>query len=109
MTYDPAGHRDPFVALVRDGRLVGSVTQTGRVAADRPVLYGILWDPSGRSIALINDAELKVGDTVAGYRVAEIRQDAVVLANGGEPLVLTISFEEPSVAPGGTTKGGKKP
>lgn len=109
-TYDPAGHRDPFVALVRDGRLVGSVTQTGRVAGDRPVLYGILWDPGGRSIALINDVELKVGDTVAGYQVAEIQRDAVVLTNGGEPLVLTISFDEP-VTPlaGDTPRGGKKP
>ena len=107
--YDPKGHRDPFVALVREGRLVG--TQPGkRVESSKPVLYGILWDPGGRSLALINDVEAKVGDTVAGYKVSEIRRDAVVLTNGGEPMVLQIAFEEPpSGSSPGTTTGGKRP
>jgi len=69
------------------------------------VLYGILWDSAGNSIALINDTEVKVGDTVKGYRVTEIRQDAVVLTNGGEPVVLQIAFETP---PSGTTTGGER-
>ena len=106
--YDPGGHRDPFVPLVRDGRLVG-VAKPGGMTADRPVLYGILWDPDGRSIALINEMETKVGDTVAGYRVSEIRKDAVVLTNGGEPLVLMISFEPLPGASGDTTTGGEGP
>jgi len=107
--YDPKGHRDPFVALVRDGRLVG--TQPGtRLESSKPVLYGILWDPGGRSIALINDAEVKVGDTVAGYKVSEIRRDMVVLTNGGEPVVLQIAFEElPPPSSVGTTTGGEGP
>jgi hypothetical protein len=77
------------------------------VAASKPVLYGILWDPGGQSIALINDAEVKVGDAVSGYRVKEIRQDAVVLINGGVPVVLEIAFEAPpsTLSPGATTGG----
>ena len=107
--YDPKGHRDPFVALVREGRRVDA--QPGRrVESSRPVLYGILWDPGGHSLALINDAEVNVGDTVAGYKVSEIRRDAVVLTNGGEPVVLQIAFEErPSDLPSGTTTGGEGP
>ena len=109
-SYDPAGHRDPFVPLVRDGRLVGVAPPGTRVSTDKPVLYGILWDPAGQSIALINDGEVKVGDTIAGYRVQEIRQDAVVLSSGGVPVVLEIAFDTPpsTLAPGATTGGERR-
>ncbi|MDP3703734.1 MAG: hypothetical protein Q8R78_05045, partial [Candidatus Omnitrophota bacterium] len=93
-SWDPKGHRDPFVPLVRDGRLVGVVAGIN-VNTDRPVLYGILWDPGGNSIALVNDGEVKVGDSIGGYRVKEIRQDAVVLTSGGVPVVLEIAFDAP--------------
>ena len=72
------------------------------------MLYGILWDPGGNSIAMINDGEVKVGDWVGQYQVKEIRQDAVVLDSGtaAEPLVLKIAFDAPAPAVG-TTKGGE--
>ena len=73
--YDSKGRRDPFAVLVRDGRFVG-VAQDRQAETSRPVLYGILWDPGGHSIALINDLEARVGDTINGYQVKEIRQDA---------------------------------
>ena len=89
--YDSKEHRDPFVALVRDGRLIG--IEITSVASAAPVLYGILWDPGGASIALINDLEVNEGDTVGGYYVEEIRPDAVVLArDGGERVVLELAF-----------------
>ena len=76
----------------------------------KPVLYGILWDPGGNSIALINDGEVKVGDAVGEYLVKEIRHDAVVLENGGEPVVLRMAFDTPpSKLPPGATKGGEGP
>ena len=104
--YDAGGRRDPFLPLVRDGRLVATTTVNSS-EGDKPVLYGILWDPRGYSFALINDAEVKVGDEVGNYRVSEIRHDAVVLDNGGEPLVLSITFDTPQAKPAPhTTKGG---
>ena len=107
--YDSKGRRDPFAVLVRDGRVVG-VTQDAQVATSRPVLRGILWDPGGHSIALINDVEARIGDTINGYRVQDIRQDMVVLDNGGEPVVLQIAFEpSPSGSLPDTTTGGDKP
>ena len=109
LSYDSKGKRDPFVALVRDGKIVGVPAggQT-RVSTDLPVLVGILWDPGGRSLALLNEQEVAVGDTIDDFLVAEIRRDAVVLMRGGEPVVLEISFEEPSAPeePSGA-KGGE--
>lgn len=107
--YDSKGRRDPFIPLVRDGHLVA--TGPGmHVDTSKPVLYGIVWDPAGQSMALINDGEAKVGDIVNSYRVVEIRRDTVVLDNGAERLELEIAFEAPpdeKLSPGSTT-GGKK-
>jgi len=105
--YDSKGRRDPFIPLVRDGRVVSVTGDAQRAGGGAPVLYGILWDPAGKSIALLNDTEAKVGDTIEGYQVLEIRHDAVVLTNGGEPVVLQISFDvSPSKLSPRTTKGG---
>ena len=106
--YEPGDHRDPFIALVREGRVV--VETMGMRSDTSLILHGVLWDPGGHSIALIGDAEVKVGEMVDGYRVMEIRQDAVVLSDGGEPRVLQITFDAPptATAPGATT-GGQQP
>jgi hypothetical protein len=107
-TYDAKGKRDPFIRLVRDGRIVTVTGATSESSA--PTLLGILWDPSGRSLALINDTEVKVGDTVGDYQVSEIRQDAVVLTRDGERITLQITFEEPLNPPGGLeSRGGERP
>jgi hypothetical protein len=91
--YDAKGRRDPFVSLVRDGRVV--LGQAGLVAGGPTdlLLLGIVWDPGGQSIALINDLEVKVGDTVGGYEVIEIRQDRVVLTAGAQEVVLQLMFD----------------
>ncbi|PIQ83771.1 MAG: hypothetical protein COV75_05615 [Candidatus Omnitrophica bacterium CG11_big_fil_rev_8_21_14_0_20_63_9] len=104
--YDSAGRRDPFMPLVREGKLVSTMPgATGD--GSTPTLYGILWDAGGNSIALINDLEAKVGDTVSGYVVKEIRQDAVVLDGGGELKTLRIEFPAASKAGPDATRGGE--
>ena len=106
--YDAKGKRDPFIPLVKDGRVVSGGGDT--TPGSHPILIGILWDPGGHSIALINDSEAKVGDTVNGYLVTEIRRDEVVLLRDSERTVLRISFEETkSPAPAGArpAEGGR--
>ena len=103
--YSAGDRRDPFMPLVRNGVLVQ--WSAGHDSA-RPALYGILWDPGGQSIALINDLEAKVSDMIGEYQVTEIRQDTVVLMRAGAPLELVLSATAPSVAPAsGTTKQTK--
>lgn len=95
--YDAKGKRDPFVPLVRDGRAIAAgdtLLLSGPVDTSLPLLGGILWDPAGRSIALLNEKEAMVGDVVGGYRVAEIHEDQVVLEQEGRRVTLRITFEE---------------
>lgn len=106
-TYDAGGRRDPFVSLVRGDKLISVLPGSGGDGS-KPVLYGILWDPDGKSIALINDLEAKTGDAVEGYLVKEIRQDAVVLDGGGELMVLRIDFDAPQKAIPDAERGGEK-
>lgn len=101
--YNAQGKRDPFVPLVRNGRFVG-VSKPGAQLGAVPTLFGILWDPQGQSIALLDDGEAKVGDTVEGYKVMEITRDTVTLGNGEEPIILQISFDEDEEEP---LKGGE--
>lgn len=105
--YSAHGKRDPFLPLVREGRIV-SIEGTAHADPSAMVLRGIVWDPHGQSIALIDDTEVKVGDAIGAYHVTEIREDAVVLTNGGEPIVLRIAFDAlPSGVSSRSTMGGE--
>ena len=104
--YGAAGRRDPFVPLILNNRLLGAGDRHSGDSS-KPVLRGILWDPRGQSIALIDDLEAKVGDAVREYHVRSITKDEVVLeGEGGQSVVLQIAFE---TQPSGTTMGGEHP
>lgn len=92
--YESQGRRDPFVPLVRNGRILGRVTAAEALSLLKPVLYGILWAPDGKSIAIINDQEVNVGDTVGSFQVERILPESVILTReGGESVVLGLTFE----------------
>ena len=100
-TYDSHDKRDPFVPLVRDGHIVAAPTASADFSSLS--LAGIVWDPTGRSIALINDAEVRAGGQIGSYHVLEIQRDKVILDQNGKTVVLRLNFEEP-----GTRKQGSR-
>jgi len=53
-----------------------------------PVLTGILWDPTGQALAVLDQMEMTVGDTIRGYHVTAIQPSAVVLSCKGRSLIL---------------------
>ena len=94
------------MALVREGRFIGTA---GSLSSDSSIagllLAGIVWDPAGDSLALINDTEVRVDDRLGEYQVVEIRQDAVILLKDGKPVVLQLSFDPPT--PSQEQRGGE--
>ncbi|HXY31070.1 MAG TPA: hypothetical protein VEI06_10200 [Gemmatimonadaceae bacterium] len=74
-TYQPEGRRDPFLSLMRTGDLRPMVSDLKLVT--------IVYDPTGRSVAILRDIttkeqyRVKVGQTLGRMRVAQIQPKAV--------------------------------
>ena len=87
--YDSQGKRDPFMPLItKDGR---PITTYGRITSiSDVVIEGILYDPQGESVVVINDIILKQGDSISGIMVKNIRKNSVVLSFKGEDHTLKI-------------------
>ena len=108
--YEAEGKRDPFMPLVRDGRIIAPPVASGadgKPSAALPVLHGILWDAGGHSIALLDAFELQMGDTVRGYKVLEIGQNSVTLERDGKAVTVHLQTEgQGSPGNAGQTQGG---
>ncbi|MBI3996881.1 MAG: hypothetical protein HY352_04410 [Candidatus Omnitrophica bacterium] len=63
--------RDPFMF----GAQEGAQTQAANVLA------GVLWDEA-HPLAMVAGRELTIGDTIAGWTIAVIRPDAIVIERG---------------------------
>ena len=84
--HDRTGKCDPFVPLVREGKVVSCAPARASLE-----LTGIVWEPDGTSLALINGTEARIGDVVEGYEVIEIHREFVPVVDNGERLVLMLS------------------
>ncbi|MBA2684907.1 MAG: hypothetical protein H0U66_10485 [Gemmatimonadaceae bacterium] len=73
--YTPDGRRDPFFSLMRTGEL--------RPAVSDLKLVTVIYDPAGRSVAILRDLttkeqyRIKVGQTLGRMRVASIQPKSV--------------------------------
>lgn len=69
-TYNPDGRRDPFVSLIASGELRPMISDLKLVT--------VIYDPSGRSVAILRDVStkeqyrVKTGQTLGRMRVARI-------------------------------------
>jgi len=79
--------KNPF----RPDHAVGSFTATGQ---SENVLNGIFWD-SQRSLAIIADTVVAVGDYVENKKVIRIEKDAVFLDNQGKEEILRLEAALP--------------
>lgn len=91
-TYDSKGKRDPFLPLVsKEGYLIN---READVLATDMNLEGIIYDPSGKSLAIINGQVLKVGDTISNYSIIEIEKHRVILLRDAEKFILELKEEK---------------
>ncbi len=92
--YDSKGRRDPFLPLVsKDGYIIN---READVLASDMNLEGIIFDKSGKSLAIINGKVLKVGDKIGNYNILKIEKQKVTLEFNAEEVVLELK-EEPSI------------
>jgi len=81
--YDSQGARDPFMPLLtKDGKPITTYAKIGSI--NDIVIEGILYDPQGESVVVINDLILKQGSTISGVTVKSIEKNSVVLSFKGE-------------------------
>jgi hypothetical protein len=91
--YDDKGKRDPFRALVdENGQYL--LEEDRYYSSDELEVSGILWDPEGKSSALINNQIAAVGEVVFGFLVKDITKDAVTLTKDGKEYIIRLSIEQ---------------
>ncbi len=89
--YDSRGRRDPFLPLVsKDGYLIN---REAEVLASDMNLEGIIFDRTGKSLAIINGRVLKAGDKIGTYAIISIEKQKVFLEFNAEKVVLELKEE----------------
>ena len=83
--YDSHNRRDPFKPVFLND--AAAVVQDGGESVPF-FLEGIIWDPDGGAIAIINNEILKQGDKISGFKIKKIKRDEVILLKGEKEINL---------------------
>lgn len=91
--YESANRRDPFCALVtKEGRLLpGAVVYS---ESEDVKLEGIIWDPVGRSVAIINGKLIQEGQDLGGLKILKIEKTKVLIEKNGKNIVVNLNKKE---------------
>ncbi|MBM3252926.1 MAG: hypothetical protein FJZ16_01575 [Candidatus Omnitrophica bacterium] len=74
--YNPKDKRDPFVPYItKDGKVLSMPGVLGEV-----VVEGIVYDPQGTSVCVINGNVLKEGETCENFKILKIKVDTVIVS-----------------------------
>ena len=76
--YYTKGRRDPFIPLVT-GEVRPSLGLESVETIDDIKFEGIIFDPSGKSIAVLNNEIVKEGDKAYNVEVVKIYRDAITI------------------------------
>ena len=95
--YEKGDHRDPFISLVGADGIVARKFDASDINVE-----GIIYDPHGESMVLINGEFYKQGDNVKGANVITIFRDRVILGRSDEEKTIWIREEV-------VNQGGKSP
>ena len=91
-TYDDAGKRDPLWPLLGSRGVV--IHYDKDIAVSDMVLEGVVVEPTGESVAVINGNIVKLGDQVGMFVIKAIQKNSVLLEKGQEIFTLKIKKEE---------------
>lgn len=90
-TYTSQEKRDPFVPLITPS---GYLLNLEPEDDSKVRLEGIMYDTRGDSMAIINGALVKVGESVGDLVVAKIESDSVTVIKDNENIKLELRREE---------------
>jgi type II secretory pathway component PulC len=88
IVYDSGNRRDPFVPLTEEENVSAAAISSAFK------LEGVIYDPSGRSMAILNGKSYQTGDLAGNAKVVKILKDHVVISLDGEEKTLWIRVEE---------------
>lgn len=87
--YDSKGRRDPFAPLVGpDGKII----RNNLDMADFKI-EGVIFDPQGGSMVLIDGEFYKEGDNLNGLNIISIMKDRVILAQSKQEKTIWLRDE----------------
>ncbi len=94
-SYNSNDKRDPFSPLVSsDGRILFGA-RTAAAQPEQPemkmALEGVIWDPEGKSLAIINGTPVKEQERILGLQVLKIKKDSVILQKEGKVFVINLT------------------
>jgi len=90
-TYDDHNKRDPFISLVtKDGKILPGAKTDAEAETEQIVLEGIIWDPQGNSVAIMNGKLVKEQERVFDFQILKIKKNGVILQKGGNVKVFNL-------------------
>lgn len=90
--YDDHGKRDPLWKLVSPSGAIMTY-ETDLLFSDIS-LEGIIYDPYGKSLAIMNGAVFKPNDRIGPFLISRIEEKKVMLLKDQESFVLYLKKEE---------------
>ena len=91
-TYESRGRRDPFIPLItKEGRVLTSYAKIASI--NDIVIEGILYDPRGGSVVIMNDFILKKGDNISDIIIESIEKHSVTLSFKGQEHTFNLKEE----------------
>lgn len=88
--YDEHGKKDPFVPLVtKEGRFVVNTPKPETTVSDI-FLEGIIFDPRGASVAIINGEVLREGESFGTVSVKQITDSFVIVFINEKEYILNV-------------------
>ena len=90
--YESGDRRDPFVPLLRRG-VQHVAGLEGISSSDDIRLEGIIYDPSGESMVVLNGVILKEGDRTSNIAIGKIMERSAVVYVSGKPFIIKLMQE----------------
>ncbi|HQP91786.1 MAG TPA: hypothetical protein PLU24_03845 [Candidatus Omnitrophota bacterium] len=89
--YKYQGKRDPFMALITPAGYLLNLEPTDEKKLN---LEGIMYDPKGDSMAIVNGELIRVGDNVGTAIVTDIKPNKLIVLQDNEKIEVELRREE---------------